>query len=80
MNAGMSGGPDGGNQGDIGALMRASRLGFNFVGTVLACIAIGWFADRDLGTAPWGVLSMTLIGFFGGFWILWRALAAKDRG
>ena len=77
MNAGMSGGPDSGNQHEVGALMRASQLGFNFVGTVLACITIGWFADREFGTAPWGVLSMTLIGFCGGFWILVRGLNAK---
>lgn len=76
----MTGDPEGEKGRDIGALLRASRLGFDFVGTVMVCIAIGWFADRELGWTPWGLLGMTLLGFFGGFWLLWRALIAKDRG
>jgi ATP synthase protein I len=59
--------------------MKAGRVGFDFVATVAACAAIGWFADRKFGSAPWGLLGMLLAGFAAGFLNIWRALSRQDK-
>jgi F0F1-type ATP synthase assembly protein I len=54
--------------------MKVSRIGFDFMGTVIACTLLGWLADKAFGIKPWGVLAMTLMGFAVGTTNLWRAL------
>lgn len=55
-------------------LVRASRIGFDFVATVAACIAAGWYGDKVFDTAPYGLLGLSVIGFVAGVRNLWRAL------
>ncbi|MDP9126838.1 MAG: AtpZ/AtpI family protein [Pseudomonadota bacterium] len=59
--------------------MKASNTGYELVGTVLACVAIGWLIDRYLHTGPWGILIMMLVGFVAGIMNVWRALNGYDR-
>ena len=63
------------NQPDAGITTAQARaegrgwaIGIEFVGTVLVCALIGWGIDRyaGLGTAPWGMIVLLLLGFAAG--------------
>jgi ATP synthase protein I len=56
---------------------KASRVGFDFIGTVMVCIGLGWVADHFLGTGPWGILAMMIVGFAAGMYNVTRALNVK---
>ncbi len=43
--------------------LSAGRVGFEFMGAVLAGIGLGWLIDGQFGTSPWG----TLVGLVSGF-------------
>jgi ATP synthase protein I len=57
--------------------MSISGVGFDFLGAVLVCGFLGWLADRMIGTKPWGLLIMLLVGFAVGITNVWRALGNK---
>ena len=59
--------------------LKFSRIGFDFMGTVLACTLLGWLADKGLGTEPWGLIAMILAGFAAGIWNVWRSLASPKQ-
>jgi F0F1-type ATP synthase assembly protein I len=51
-------------------LVRYARLGavaFEFSGTIAAGAVFGWLLDRWLGSAPYGLVSLTLLSVVGGF-------------
>ncbi len=54
--------------------LKMSSVGFDFLGAVLVCAFLGWLADRTLGTKPWGIIAMLLIGFAVGITNVWKAL------
>ena len=65
-----------------GYIVRAGRyiaIGYNFSGIIIAGAAVGWLVDRWLGTAPWGLLVLSLIGVTGSFIWLIDALRRLDR-
>src|SRR5207244_3764002 len=39
-----------------------TALGINFSGTIAGGAAVGWMIDRWLGSAPWALLSCTMVG------------------
>jgi len=51
-----------------------SRIGSDFVATILACLGIGWLFDNQLGTAPWGIIVMLFGGVLVGGMNIWRVL------
>jgi F0F1-type ATP synthase assembly protein I len=55
------------------APLKFSRVGFDFVGAVLGCTLLGWLSDKYLGTAPWGVMIMVLVGFGVGTFNVYRS-------
>lgn len=55
-----------------------SRIGFNFAASVLGFLALGWVIDRALGSEPWGLLGMLVVGFSAGVAQVWRALNEQD--
>ena len=59
---------------------RGYRVGTDFVVTILTFIALGWLLDRGLGSKPWGLLAMLLIGFGVGMMNLWRAVKKEPNG
>ncbi|MDX2027030.1 MAG: AtpZ/AtpI family protein [Alphaproteobacteria bacterium] len=65
--------------GDTSDAARAGRVGYEFVGTILGCMLIGWLLDRWVGTSPWGILVMLAIGFGVGMFNVWRALNGYDQ-
>ncbi len=49
------------------------------VSAVLAWTAIGWGADRWLGTDPWLLVSGAVLGFVLGTYLLWLRLSHGER-
>ncbi len=58
---------------------RSAAIAFNFVGTIGGGAVAGWLLDDWFGSAPWGVMTGTLLGVVGGFVTLIHALRALDR-
>ena len=65
--------------GALGEIGRLAGLGVQFAATVVLCTAAGWWADGQLGTAPWLLLAGTLIGAVAAFYQVCRALVSGDR-
>jgi ATP synthase protein I len=65
--------PRQGANADPSALARGFRLSAEFVAGILVGAAIGWFMDRWLGTSPWGMIVLLLLGFAAGVLNLMRA-------
>jgi F0F1-type ATP synthase assembly protein I len=47
-------------------------LGFEFVGFILGGYIVGAFIDDRFGTAPWGVMTMVLLGLVAVLWHTYR--------
>lgn len=58
---------------------QASAVGFTFVVAIILGLALGWWLDKKLGTAPWLLLSGLLLGIVAGFHNLFRFSARLDR-
>ncbi|MGE4352236.1 MAG: AtpZ/AtpI family protein [Bdellovibrionales bacterium] len=61
-------------------IVRAVKLGSDFVTLIMGMAFFGWLVDRHLATAPWFMIGTMSIGFVAGFWVLIRALGRKDEG
>ena len=58
---------------DASALALGLRLSAEFVAGILVGAAIGWLMDRWLGTSPWGLIVLLLLGFAAGILNVMRA-------
>jgi ATP synthase protein I len=62
---------------------QAMGLGFRVASELLAGVlvggGIGWAIDRWLGTSPFGLIVMLLVGMVAGFWNVYR-LAVRPTG
>jgi ATP synthase protein I len=56
-------GPPPESAGQVGALAQAMRLSTEFVAGLAVGAALGYGADRLLGTSPWGFILFFLLGF-----------------
>jgi len=56
-----------------------TALGINFSGTIAGGALIGWVIDRWLGSAPWALLTCTVLGLVGGLVWLVQALRRLER-
>jgi ATP synthase protein I len=54
------------------ALGTGLRVGSELVAGVLVGGFIGWWIDRWLGTSPFGLLIMLVIGMIAGFWSVYK--------
>ena len=63
---------------------RFAALGFEFAGTVVAGVLLGYYIDERLGTAPLFTLLLTLSGMGGALyrllWNLKRTNSSSDDG
>lgn len=50
------------------AWIRHSSIGFEFFATIVGCAFVGLWIDRKWETAPWGVLTGSLLGLVAGFY------------
>jgi ATP synthase protein I len=55
------------------ALGRAFRMSSEFVAGVIAGGGLGWLFDRLLGTSPWGMIVLLMLGFCAGIYNVMRA-------
>jgi ATP synthase protein I len=65
---------------DSSAMARGFRLSTELVGGVLLGAALGWLLDRWLGTSPWGLIVLVLLGFAGGVLNVMRAAGVVSGG
>ena len=58
-------------------LARGFRLATEFVVGIVAGAFVGWLVDRGLGTSPWGLIVLLLLGFVAGIFNVVRAARAS---
>jgi ATP synthase protein I len=59
-------------------LARGLRIGTEFIAAILVGTAIGYLIDLGLGTSPWGLLIMFLVGFAAGILNVTRVVAQMN--
>lgn len=64
---------------DMSALSRGLRLGSEFMAAILVGAVMGYLLDQGLGTSPWLLLVMCMVGFAAGVMNVVRASAAMNR-
>lgn len=58
----------------------AFKLSSEFIGGVLVGGALGWLCDRLLGTSPWGLIVLLLLGFCAGVLNVLRSAGLASPG
>jgi ATP synthase protein I len=67
-------GPDGTSPSSEPSPMgKAFRLSSEFMAGIIAGAGLGWGMDKLLGTRPWGMIVLTMLGFGAGIWNVMRA-------
>jgi ATP synthase protein I len=75
------GGP--GGRGDVtsgGALGLGLRIGIELVAALCVGLALGWLADRYIGTRPWGLIGGFFLGSAAGVMNVFRAVRGMGGG
>ena len=67
-----------GNGSDTSGMARGLRLGSEFAAAILVGTGIGYLIDLGLGTSPWGLLIMLLVGFAAGILNVVRAVTEMN--
>lgn len=52
---------------------QAMKLSSEFIAAIIVGAGLGWFIDRFVGTAPWGMIILLLLGFCTGVMNVLRA-------
>ena len=52
---------------------RAFRMSSEFMAGVIAGGGLGWLCDRLLGTSPWGMIVLLMLGFCAGIYNVMRS-------
>jgi ATP synthase protein I len=60
-------------------LGQAMRLSTEFIAGVLAGGILGWMADHFLGTKPWGLIVLLMLGFLTGVYNVMRVAGALPK-
>lgn len=68
----------GGASGDTTSLARGMRIGTEFVAAIVIGGILGYLIDLGLGTSPWGLLIMFMLGFAAGILNVTRAVAQMN--
>lgn len=71
--------PRPGANANTSALARGFQLSAEFVAGILVGAGLGWLMDRWLGTSPWGLIVLLLLGFAAGALNLIRAAGATPE-
>lgn len=77
--SGPSDGQGARNRVDSSNLGRGLRLGSEFIAAILVGAGIGFLLDRWLGTGPWIMLVMLMVGFAAGILNVTRTVAEMNR-
>jgi ATP synthase protein I len=75
-------GSDGKGTETASGVAQAMKLSSEFIAGVLVGAGLGWLADRFLGTSPWGLIILLLLGFCAGTLNILRSAGrvAENRG
>lgn len=68
----------GATSGDTTSLARGMRIGTEFVAAIVIGGILGYLIDLGLGTSPWGLLIMFMMGFAAGILNVTRAVAQMN--
>jgi len=71
--------PSPAGRGNMSAMNRGIRLGSEFVAAILVGWGIGYLLDQVLGTSPWLMLVMLMVGFAAGVLNVVRSAAQMNR-
>jgi ATP synthase protein I len=63
---------------EMSGLARGMRIGTEFISAVLVGALIGYLIDLGLGTSPWGLLIMLMLGFAAGILNVIRVVAEMN--
>ena len=64
---------------EMSGMARGMRIGTEFIAAILVGAAIGYAIDLGLGTSPWGLLIMFLVGFAAGILNVTRVVTAMNK-
>lgn len=67
-----------GSGSDNSGIARGLRLGSEFAAAILVGTGIGYLIDLGLGTSPWGLLIMLMVGFAAGVLNVIRAVTEMN--
>lgn len=59
-------------------MARGMRIGTEFIAAVLVGAGLGYLIDLGLGTSPWGLLILLLMGFAAGILNVIRVVAEMN--
>jgi len=65
---------------DMSGFARGMRLSAELVGGVVVGFIFGWLLDRWLGTSPWGLIVLLLLGFAAGVLNVMRSAGVVKPG
>jgi len=65
---------------DLSGFARGMRLSAELVGGVAIGCLLGWLFDRWLGTTPWGMIVLLLLGFAAGVLNVMRSAGVVKPG
>lgn len=71
---------DGGEEPPPSGLGVGFRIGIELLASLMVGLALGWVADRFLGTRPWGVVLGFFIGAAAGMMNVFREAQGLGRG
>jgi ATP synthase protein I len=54
------------NSREMTGLARGMRIGTEFIAAIVVGTLVGYFIDLGLGSSPWGMLIMLMVGFAAG--------------
>ena len=63
---------------DMTGMARGMRIGTEFIAAILVGAGLGYLVDLGLGTRPWGLLIMLLVGFAAGILNVTRVVAQMN--
>lgn len=63
---------------DMNGMARGMRMGTEFMAAVIVGAVIGYLIDLGLGTSPWGLLILVLMGFAAGTMNVIRVVAEMN--
>jgi ATP synthase protein I len=63
---------------DMTGLARGMRIGTEFIAAILVGAGIGYLIDLGLGTSPWGLLILLMVGFAAGILNVIRVVAEMN--
>ncbi|UQZ91118.1 ATPase F0F1 [Deltaproteobacteria bacterium Smac51] len=60
-------------------MAQASAVGISFAVSIVLGLALGWWLDKKLGTAPWLLLLCLMLGIAAGFKNLFTVSARLEK-